>query len=197
MIPCDLWTRLEEVFAMRVEMRQREAAQTYLSLLTRWSGRMNLMRWGSCEEFLRRHFMEGLWLADRFLAEEAGAVDVGSGAGFPGLPAKVRRPSMELHLLEPSLRKCAFLRVACRRLRVAGVHVHEGRGEDWPGWQADRLAMMRALKPSAELCGLLAEKRVRLLLLHGEGGGDVFGAQALDRAGVPGSRGLYASLLSW
>jgi len=66
------------------------------------------------------------------------AADIGSGAGFPGMPVKLARPDMEITLVEPARKKAVFLRQAARELGLAGVTVSEDKVEEFAGKQAGR-----------------------------------------------------------
>jgi 16S rRNA (guanine527-N7)-methyltransferase len=99
----------------------------YTSLL-RWNARLNLTRIRDLQESVRLHYCESLYLA-RFLPPGSHSiVDVGSGAGFPGLPVAVFRPECQVVLVESHQRKAVFLREASRGL--ANVCVLAQRAED-------------------------------------------------------------------
>jgi 16S rRNA (guanine527-N7)-methyltransferase len=75
-------------------------------------------------------------------------VDIGAGAGFPGLPLGVAVPEARIRLLDSSTRACQFLRRAVRTARVSGAEVVHGRAEAWPeGLGAHDVALARALAP--------------------------------------------------
>ena len=82
----------------------------------------------------RRHFLEsiafGRLLAERGLLEDATRVlDIGSGAGFPGLPLRIAWPGLRLTLLEANAKRCAFLRDLVGELGLVDVEVVKGRAE--------------------------------------------------------------------
>jgi 16S rRNA (guanine527-N7)-methyltransferase len=82
----------------------------------------------------RRHFLESLalgrLLTDRgLLPESTRVLDIGSGAGLPGLPLKIARPDLQVSLLESNAKRCAFLREQAVELGLEGVEVLEGRAE--------------------------------------------------------------------
>ncbi len=82
------------------------------------------------------------------------AVDVGSGAGFPGLPLALARPALQVDLLEATRRKCEFLEVATRELDVANARVVNGRAEEWAadeGRERYDVVLARAVAPLATL----------------------------------------------
>jgi 16S rRNA (guanine527-N7)-methyltransferase len=87
--------------------------------LRRWSGRLSLIGPGTADEVLDRHFGESL-AALPWLPEPGGRlVDIGSGAGFPGLVIAAARPGWEVTLVEAQERKWAFLQSAARRARLS------------------------------------------------------------------------------
>jgi 16S rRNA (guanine527-N7)-methyltransferase len=107
----------------------------YAELLERWSGRHSLVSWKSREELVRRHLLDAL--AARELMGPAGALlDVGSGAGLPGIPLLAVNPSWTGVLLEPRQKRWAFLRQAIRELglqaEVRRVRFQEDDGSGGP-----------------------------------------------------------------
>src|SRR5271170_6559405 len=119
---------------------QLEQISTYIDLLIRWNTRINLTAIRNQEEILTRHFGESLFTARHLfparttwgqppepaLSEVEGAVpaepsstrliEVGSGAGFPGLPIKIWAPEINLTLIEANQKKATFLREVARVL---------------------------------------------------------------------------------
>lgn len=118
----------------------------HFRLLERWNRRINLTAVRDPAEAARRHYGESAFL-HRELPEAASLVDVGSGAGFPGLPVAVLRPEAEVTLLEATGKKAAFLREASRDL--PNVTVQASRLADWTG-TAD-WALLRAVAPASVL----------------------------------------------
>ncbi len=109
----------------------------YAELLERWSGRHNLVRYGSRRELVERHILDSLAAAP-FLAENGRLLDVGSGAGLPGVPLLAARPAWSGVLLEPRQKRWAFLRLVVRELSLS-ARVDRLRLEDFcgsPPWEA-------------------------------------------------------------
>lgn len=103
--------------------------RAYAEKLLQWNRKVNLTRITDPGEMLRRHFGESLF-ALPYLPGAGRLMDVGSGAGFPGLVLAMARPQLEVTLLEPNLKKVAFLSEACRSVNLAGVKVLTMRLED-------------------------------------------------------------------
>ena len=97
----------------------------------RWNERINLTAIRSAEQIVTRHFGESLFAARHLLAsdQQAEVADLGSGAGFPGLPLKIVRPSASVALIESQNKKATFLREVIRALKLTGVHVIAERAE--------------------------------------------------------------------
>lgn len=103
----------------------------YFTELKRWSGKVNLIsRNASDEEIVEIHFLDSLALLDLFREGPTSLLDVGSGAGFPGLVCKAVQPDMKVALVEPRLKRVSFLRHVCRLLGLADMEVHGCRLEE-------------------------------------------------------------------
>lgn len=100
--------------------------EAHFELLRSWNRRLNLTTVTDTEEAATRHYGESLFLAAH-LSVGSSVVDVGSGAGFPGIPAAVLRPDCEFDLVESHQRKAVFLREAARGL--SNVRVLAERAE--------------------------------------------------------------------
>ena len=107
-----------------------EQIRTYIELLLRWNRRISLTAIESPEEIVRTHFAESL-LATRAVPHLYGRLaDVGTGAGFPGLPLRMYIPDLQLSLIEPNAKKCAFLAEVVRTLELKNVEIIQRRYED-------------------------------------------------------------------
>jgi len=127
---------------------------TYLDILLRWNARINLTAVHDPEEIVTRHFGESFFTArhlfatvypmppvvsvvedfycvnDASLALRAHVADLGSGAGFPGIPIKLLVPGATVTLIESNHKKAAFLREVVRALKLADVAVENNRAEN-------------------------------------------------------------------
>ena len=153
--------------------------RTYLDLLLRWNARMNLTAVRDPDQIVTRHFGESLFAAR--LLHESGAfisqsdkpkivIDIGSGAGFPGIPIKLYAPAIQLTLLESQNKKATFLREAVRVLGLEDVEVACVRAESWK--QPADVVTLRAVEKFAEVLPIakgLVAKAGRLCLLIGSG----------------------------
>jgi 16S rRNA (guanine527-N7)-methyltransferase len=122
------------------------AIQTHLDLLLRWNQHMNLTAVRSPEEMVSRHFCESLFAAHHLFPRDStlDVFDLGSGAGFPGLPMKYWAPKLQLTLIEGHGKKATFLREVTRALHLEGCTVLNARAEAIS--QRANLVTMRAVE---------------------------------------------------
>lgn len=109
-----------------------ERLSLYFAELLRWSRKINLIAKAMGEsEILEKHFLDSLTLLPLLVGSSAvHLLDVGTGAGFPGLVCKAARPELHVTLVEPRLKRVSFLRHVIRTLGLTGVEVLAGRVED-------------------------------------------------------------------
>jgi 16S rRNA (guanine527-N7)-methyltransferase len=116
---------------------QLTQVREYLDLLLRWNARINLTAVRHPEQIVTRHFGESFFAARHLYPscslepESWRLVDIGSGAGFPGLPIKLWAPAIHATLLESNHRKATFLREVSRALQLANVEVITERAESY------------------------------------------------------------------
>jgi 16S rRNA (guanine527-N7)-methyltransferase len=104
---------------------QLNAFITYLSELKRWTKAYNLTGLKKDEDIIIKHFLDSLLYLKAIPDGKIRIADVGSGAGFPGIPIKIIRPDIEMFLIEPSRKKSAFLRHIIRQLGLENIGVIE------------------------------------------------------------------------
>ncbi|MDQ6875629.1 MAG: 16S rRNA (guanine(527)-N(7))-methyltransferase RsmG [Actinomycetota bacterium] len=116
-----------------------------------------------------RHLLNCAVVAE-IIAPGARAIDVGSGAGLPGVALALARPDLSMVLLEPMARRCAFLVEVVQRLGMAQVEVRRGRAEDGPRRPGADVAVSRAvakLDPLVGWCLPLIRVGGRVLAMKG------------------------------
>jgi len=149
---------------------QLENISAYIDLLLRWNARINLTAIRQPEEIVTRHFGESLFAARHLFPKtttreqsakparceaerpvQAGqslsqsVIDLGSGAGFPGIPIKIWAPEITLTLIESNQKKTTFLREVTRALTLTDVNVFPGRAEDYANPGAE-VVILRAVE---------------------------------------------------
>ena len=126
--------------------------RTYTELLLRWNQKISLTSITRPEEILQRQFGEPMFAAQAVPMVRGRLVDVGSGAGFPGLALKLISPELEVTLIEANLKKAAFLGEVVRTLGLKVVKVLVQRIEELKGMAgvADFVSC-RAVRPDKRL----------------------------------------------
>jgi len=106
------------------------AFMMFLSELKRWNRAYNLTGLKKDEDIVIKHFLDSLLYLRAIPDGEIKVADIGSGAGFPGIPIKIIRPEIEIYLIEPTKKKSAFLRHITRQLSLNKTEVIEKRIEE-------------------------------------------------------------------
>lgn len=154
---------------LSVSRETLDRLRAYVDLLTRWNARINLVSASSLADVWRRHILDSAQLIQHIDPAARVLVDLGSGAGLPGLILGILGVP-EVHLIEADQRKAAFLREAARLTETPAM-VHASRIEAVKVLVAD-IVTARALAPLPELLGwsapFLSESSV-CLFLKGQG----------------------------
>nr|CAA6803880.1 MAG: rRNA small subunit 7-methylguanosine (m7G) methyltransferase GidB [uncultured Thiotrichaceae bacterium] len=129
----ETWVQGVEQLGIELDFRQQEQLQQYLQLLQRWNKVYNLTAVRDPEQMLPLHLWDSLSVAALVCGENC--LDVGSGAGLPGIPLAVLYPERQFTLLDTNGKKTRFIQQATSELRLDNVQVVHERVEQW---QPDR-----------------------------------------------------------
>ncbi|MGB7293773.1 MAG: 16S rRNA (guanine(527)-N(7))-methyltransferase RsmG [Thermodesulfobacteriota bacterium] len=100
----------------------------YLHILQAWNTKINLTSIEDKKEIVIRHFLDSLTVF-HLVGGGSRVLDIGSGAGFPGIPLKITRPSIEITLLDSTLKKIYYLKDVIRKLRLEMITAVCARAE--------------------------------------------------------------------
>jgi 16S rRNA (guanine527-N7)-methyltransferase len=174
-----------------IELSEHQLEQfgAYYRILIDWNERLNLTAITAFEEVQTKHFLDSI-AALPLIREELGEaapgrplqlVDVGSGAGFPGIPLKIVEPGLRLTLMDGTQKKVAFLQTVVASIGLSGVEVVHGRAEELGRAAAFRerfhLVAARAVAPLATLVEYLlplTARRGLTVVYKGPGAGEEF-----------------------
>ena len=140
-----------ELLAGHLDGAALERMVRYAELLETWSARHNLVRFSDRRELVERHLLDAL-AGERLLEGEGTLLDVGSGAGLPGVPLLVARPCWRGVLLEPRKKRWAFLKRVIRELELDARAV-DLRYEQLPAEECFDLISARAVGGHGALLG--------------------------------------------
>lgn len=124
-------TRLNEALTamgLAIEAEKQSRLLDFLALLKKWNSTYNLTAIHEPDKMLTHHLLDSLAVLPHVTADRL--LDVGSGAGLPGIPLAIARPDLAVTLIDASHKKCAFMRQAAIELKLDNVTAHHGRVED-------------------------------------------------------------------
>jgi len=163
-------TRLE----VALDGHQAEQLGIFVDLLGRWNARFNLLSRQDMDRIWSRHVLDSLSLLPLLPGPPRGRVlDVGSGAGLPGLPLAIASPERSFLLVDRNQRKTRFLELAVHTLGLVNVRCVCGDVADLPREERFDVIVSRAVAQPADLwawSGHLLAERGRLVLMTGAGG---------------------------
>ncbi len=157
--------------------KQLDQLEHFAKILVEYNQKVNLTAITDAQGIEDKHFVDSLLFANR--PEVKGKmVDVGAGAGFPGIVTKIYKPEIELTLMEPTGKRVTFLQYACEELGLSGVEFAKERAEEAARkkWRESfDIASARAvasLPQLAEYCLPLCKVGGVFLAMKGAGGDD-------------------------
>jgi 16S rRNA (guanine527-N7)-methyltransferase len=169
-----------QMFHVKLEVGQLERLRKYARLLAEWNERVNLTAITDPSEIYVKHFADSLALCalPGFMEYGRTLLDVGSGAGFPGLVIKIARPEMRVVLCDALAKRIRFLRTAIRELGLEDTQVWHGRAEELakPGsihrdaYPIVTARAVAALPVLAEWCLPFVAKGGHFIAMKGPGG---------------------------
>ncbi len=171
----------EKLAAQFANLSEHQLTQLedHFKALTLWNKRLNLTRIDGIDESIRFHYYESLLLGTALPPGPLKVADVGSGAGFPGIPIAILRPEISMTLIESHRRKAVFLSEASRNLSNVSVIASRAESSEWTGdW-----IVSRAVNPSEVIAFALAPRAA--LLMGSDDLGNLPRAERVEK--IPGS----------
>jgi len=105
---------------------------TYYEMLVTWNEKMNLTAITEYEEVMKKHFIDSISLIKAYdVSQNKRLIDVGTGAGFPGLALKIAYPNLQVTLLDSLQKRVQFLDAVIEELHLEGIETFHGRAEDY------------------------------------------------------------------
>lgn len=120
--------------ALSISLEKKQICQflTYYEILTEWNSFMNLTAITDFSEVVRKHFIDSLLVLKCLdFQNEMSLIDVGTGAGFPGIPLKIMVPHLRITLLDSLQKRITFLEEVINKLELTDIEAIHGRAEDF------------------------------------------------------------------
>ena len=152
---------------------QMEQFQKYMELLIEWNEKMNLTAITEESQIWEKHFYDSILPFSHLTFKTM--CDVGSGAGFPGIPVKIVFPQVRMTLVEPLQKRCRFLNEVKEQLGLENMEVVNARAEDFAKDHREQYDIVSAravakLSILLELCVPLVKKNGKMVALKGKNG---------------------------
>lgn len=122
---------MEEAQKINIELdkNQIEKFYKYMDLLIEWNEKINLTAITNEKDILVKHFIDSLTI-QRYLGDAVNIIDVGTGAGFPGIPIKIVNPNLKVVLVDSLNKRINFLQEVIKQLNLDNIEVIHARAED-------------------------------------------------------------------
>lgn len=166
-----------DLLRLAISAEQVARLASFCVELEKWNRKVNLLAKDTpLADIIDKHILDSLTLVpllDRLLPEGGAILDVGSGAGFPGMPLKIARPAWHITLLEPRERRGIFLRHIIRTMALSGIGVESSRIEEGRLRAAYQVITGRAVAEIPLFLSMvegLATPETCVICMQGEGG---------------------------
>lgn len=142
----------ENLTELKIELSDEQLEQfyDYMNVLIEWNKFMNLTGITEPEEVITKHFIDSLTVLDK-VDKNASVIDVGTGAGFPGIPIKIAFPETKVVLLDSLNKRIKFLNEVIKKLKLKEIETIHGRAEEYGRNKNHRekydIAIARAVAP--------------------------------------------------
>ena len=108
---------------------QLERFYNYMEILKMWNEKMNLTAITEDYEILQKHFIDSLTITP-YIENNASIIDVGTGAGFPGIPVKIAKENVSITLIDSLAKRINFLNEVVKTLELSNITTHHVRAEE-------------------------------------------------------------------
>ena len=133
---------------VKITDKQIEQFYKYMNLLLEWNEKINLTAITETEEFILKHFIDSMTVL-KYIKNNSSIIDVGTGAGFPGIPIAIMRNNSKLTLLDSLNKRIIFLDDVCEKLKINNIETIHERAEDYGQNKSERnkydIAISRAV----------------------------------------------------
>lgn len=138
---------------LRLDSQKIEHLLAYMQLVQKWNAKFNLVGTSNTKELLYKHILDSLAIAH--YVNHSPVLDVGSGAGLPGIPLAITLPELSFTLIDSNGKKARFMRQAVIELKLGNVEVIHGSVTEYQPQMAPLTVLARAFRQIDEVLGVL------------------------------------------
>ena len=146
---------------------QKEQFYNYMNLLIEWNKKINLTAIIEPEEIILKHFIDSLTV-NKFIENESNIIDIGTGAGFPGIPLKIIKPEIEIELIDSLNKRINFLNEVISNLSLKNIKAIHARVEEFAKNKKNRERYDIVTSRAVANLNVLVEYMLPLVKLRGK-----------------------------
>lgn len=152
---------------IRFSVEQLEQFFVYMNLLIEWNEKMNLTAITEPEEIVLKHFIDSVTILNK-LDNYAKIVDVGTGAGFPGIPLSIMNPTLKITLVDSLNKRLVFLQEVVNKLNLKNIEIVHARAEEFGQNKKYRESFDFATSRAVANLSTLSEYLIPLVKVNGK-----------------------------
>lgn len=123
-------SKKSKILGVRFSVEQIEQFYKYMNLLIEWNEKMNLTAIIEPKEIILKHFIDSLTIL-KYIDDNSKLVDVGTGAGFPGVPLSIMNPTLKITLVDSLNKRLIFLQEVVKELNLKNIEIVHARAEEF------------------------------------------------------------------
>ncbi|MCL2865220.1 MAG: 16S rRNA (guanine(527)-N(7))-methyltransferase RsmG [Lachnospiraceae bacterium] len=164
----DKFIRQLEEIGIKLEKEKEQMFVKYFDLLIDWNQKINLTGITAQQEVYEKHFLDSLAITQVVdLNKNQRIIDVGTGAGFPGIPLKIVFPELKIDLLDSLAKRIKFINIVIDELSLDGIQAYHGRAEDFAGKEGMRESYDLAVSRAVSKLQVLSEYTLPFIKTNG------------------------------
>ena len=123
-------SKKSKILGVRFSVEQIEQFYKYMNLLIEWNEKMNLTAITEPKEIILKHFIDSITIL-KYIDDNSKLVDVGTGAGFPGVPLSIMNPTLKITLVDSLNKRLIFLQEVVKELNLQNIEIVHARAEEF------------------------------------------------------------------
>lgn len=163
----EFFNEMQKKLTIKLSVEQLEKFYSYMSLLLEWNEKMNLTAITEPNEIILKHFVDSLTILNE-INNNSKVVDVGTGAGFPGIPLSIANESLKITLVDSLNKRLIFLQEVIDKLELKNIEIVHSRAEDFGQNKKYRESFDIATSRAVANLSTLSEYLIPLVKINGK-----------------------------